>query len=164
MKKILIADSDKSSLLFTSESLKSCLPQPYITHTKTGVECLDLSKKNKFDLIIVDFDLPDCDGVMLSKELKKNFKGPVFITSYENTVIEKAIDIELFPYKDLQRWIKKPLRVKSIKENLDTFLIKKTKPIKIFDTQQIAYAYLPGKSRKPLDINLLQLMRALYSS
>jgi Response regulator containing CheY-like receiver, AAA-type ATPase, and DNA-binding domains len=151
MEKILIVDNDKTSLLYTSESIKFCLNQPQIIHVTNGLDCLNVHKSEKLDLIIVDFDLPDCDGVSLSKELKKEFKGPIFITSYHNEIIEKAINIELFPYKDSQQWLPKPLKLKAIKENIDTFIIKKTKPIKIFKSQHIIKSYSVGKILKNIE-------------
>ena len=58
MSKILIVDNDKSSLLMTAECCKESHSRSKISSALSGDECLSIINKERFDLIIVDFDLP----------------------------------------------------------------------------------------------------------
>ena len=56
-------------------------------------EAIELLVKEKFDCIILDYMLPDCDGLQLLDEIKQNYDTPVlFITGYgEELIATKAI-------------------------------------------------------------------------
>ncbi len=42
-----------------------------VTHTISGLEGLSLARKNAFDGILLDFDLPDLDGSQVGLSLRK---------------------------------------------------------------------------------------------
>ena len=74
MKSALVVDSNKVSLLMTAEACKDVKTDKIeVDVAYSGLECLKKIEENSYDFIIVDFDLPDCDGVSLIKEIKKIF-------------------------------------------------------------------------------------------
>ena len=110
MSSILIADSDKLSTLMTLECCKHKRRHIEFKLTDTGEQCVQLAKQHSFDLIIVDFDLPDCDGITLTKALKRFYNGPVLITTFPEKTLEKIIAKELFPYPLKTQLFYKPLQ------------------------------------------------------
>lgn len=123
MPSILIADAYKSSLVMTSEVFKDKILGATILIAKTGKECLALAEQEKFDMIVVDFDLPDADGINLTKMLRKVYSGPILLTAFPDVVIKKAIESELFPYKDVSEWIEKPVSAEVLSAKIDRYLL-----------------------------------------
>lgn len=72
MPKILLIEDDPTlidmyQLKFTEEKMN-------LVVTEKGGEGLELAKKDKFDLILLDIMLPEIDGFAILKELKTNAK------------------------------------------------------------------------------------------
>ena len=79
--KILFVDDDELVLRVAMIHLKS--DKIDLFFAETGEECLEILKKDvKFDLILLDFMLPDTDGITILKQIrscKKHRKTPVII-------------------------------------------------------------------------------------
>ena len=68
---ILLCDDDFYVVDITERILKKC---NYFTYTSlNSIECLDLfqDKKDEIDLVMLDIDLPDINGIELSRRIKK---------------------------------------------------------------------------------------------
>lgn len=110
MKKILIADANKASLVMTSEVFKDHYSGIQVLVARTSQEAIDIAKANKnIDAYIVDFDLPDQNGAQTAAALKKLSSKPVLITAFENNATEQLIDNLLAKYNDCKSWLKKPI-------------------------------------------------------
>lgn len=144
MRHVLLADSLKSSLVMTSEIFKDHIRDCAIHIVSTGRECVEFLSDNTPDMIVVDFDLPDTDGVMLSKLLRKSYKGPVIITAYPHKIVEEAINKELFAYNDSCHWVKKPVRMEDFCEVINQFLLGNRRISKRFSAE--FKAYVVGRS------------------
>lgn len=144
MRHVLLADTLKSSLVMTSEIFKDRVKDCAIHIVGTGEECVQFLKERTPDMIVVDFDLPDTDGVMLSKYLRKHYQGPVIITAYPHRIVDEAIEKELFPYNDSCHWIKKPVRMEEFGDVIDHFLIGNRRIEKRFLSEYDVH--LTGKS------------------
>lgn len=125
MPSVLIVDPIKSSVVMTSEIFKDKVPGIVVRIAKTGELALEMLSSQHFDIIIVDFDLPDADGVTFAKIARKSFKGPILLTAFPEPVVEDAIKTEMFGYDDLASWIKKPLEADNLAKKIDKFLVKK---------------------------------------
>lgn len=134
MPRILIADASKSSLVMTSEVFKDKLPGAAIDVAVSGNQCLDMLPLNVYDMIVVDFDLPDADGVTLTKVVRKQFNGPILLTAFPEEIVDLAINKELFVYHDSCMWIAKPVKFDTLAEKIDLFLINKKRLCKRFQT------------------------------
>ena len=132
MPHVLLVDYLKSSLVMTSEVFKDKIVGCTIDIVKSGNECVEYLKNKTPDMIVCDFDLPDTDGVMLSKTLRKIFKGPVVITAYPDDIVAHAIKKELFVYNDSCAWVKKPVRFDELSEKIDQFLLGNRRLVKRF--------------------------------
>ena len=144
MRHVLLADSLKSSLVMTSEIFKDHIRECAIHIVGNGKECVEFLENRTPDMVVVDFDLPDTDGVMLSKLLRKSYKGPIIITAYPHRIVDEAIQKELFAYNDSCHWIKKPVRMEDFSEVIDQFLLGKRRVHKRFPAE--FKAYVVGRS------------------
>jgi len=88
--RVLIIEDDKVALL----SLKAALDPVFekVEAAETGQFAKDLSKNEKFDIAIIDYRLPDIDGVHLIKELKDSTPDlmTLVVTAYSS--VETAIE------------------------------------------------------------------------
>lgn len=132
MPKVLIVDHLKSSLVMTSEIFKDKIVGCDIDIAMSGNDCVEYLKNITPDMIVCDFDLPDTDGVMLSKTLRKLYEGPIVITAYPDDIVEHAIKKELFVYNDSCAWVKKPVRFAELADKIDQFLLGNRRLVKRF--------------------------------
>ena len=84
-KKILITDDNKINILVLKQILKK---RKAIIHEVTnGKEAVDVVKKETFDLILMDLNMPIMDGYDSIKEIRKfNNYTPIVIITANNTV------------------------------------------------------------------------------
>ena len=122
---ILIVDRCKSSIVMTSEIVKDKLPGGIVFVAESGREAFAHLGNAQMSMIVVDFDLPDTDGVTLTKLLRKTFDGPIVITAFPEKMVKEAIESELFAYADSSAWVEKPIRHEQLSPIIDTFLIEK---------------------------------------
>jgi CheY-like chemotaxis protein len=68
-KRILVVDDEELSLFAARENLKQlgC----FIDLTRTGEEALRLVARNSYQLILLDIDMFDMDGLNVAKRIKK---------------------------------------------------------------------------------------------
>lgn len=77
MKKILILEDDKSMLMGISKSLKK---QGYETYNALTIKSAGhLISNNTIDMAILDLNLPDGDGILFCKQLRKSTKIPIIM-------------------------------------------------------------------------------------
>ena len=143
MKSILIVDKHKASVVMTSEVFKDKVPGCSVSVLGSGMECLEYFSEHKenIDVILVDFDLPDADGVSLIKLLKKEYNKPILLTAFDEPVVREAIDKDLFGYRDVARWLKKPLKSKDLTNVIQDFLLEE-QPITIDYATEIDVAVI----------------------
>jgi len=134
MTRVLIADQIKSSLVMTSEVFKDKLPGCIVNIARSGAECLEVLEKEKPDMIIIDFDLADTDGITLSQMLRKIYDGPILLTAFPDKTVSAAVESELFAYSDVSDWLAKPFKFEQLAEKIDHFLLKRSRLFKRFDT------------------------------
>ena len=79
MPSILIADACKASLVMTSEAIKDNFTGAVVSIVNKGLDCLEQIKEKKFDLIIMDFELPDTDAITLTKLTRKFNNTPILL-------------------------------------------------------------------------------------
>ena len=78
--KILIADDNAVNLLLTKTYLEDILPQALIIEAKDGAEAVEQYQKNSPDLILMDIQMPQLNGIEATKKIKameKNIEIPI---------------------------------------------------------------------------------------
>lgn len=115
MKAILIIDDDSN----ICETTKVLLEDEYEVLTAlSGAEGLYTLSKERVSLIILDYGLPDMDGIKVLKNIKDNYKIPVImITGLGN----KEVVLKSWRHK-ADYYIDKPFRIKELKEKIRELL------------------------------------------
>jgi len=72
MKKILIIDDSALMRTVLSDIINADSRFKVVDKAKDGVEGLELLKKNSYDAVVLDINMPRMDGITMLKELQKN--------------------------------------------------------------------------------------------
>jgi PAS domain S-box-containing protein len=78
--KILIAEDNSVNLLLTKTYLKDILPQALIIEAKDGAEAVEQYQKESPDLILMDIQMPQLNGIEATKKIRameKNIEIPI---------------------------------------------------------------------------------------
>jgi CheY-like chemotaxis protein len=132
---ILIADSCKPSVVMSSEVFKDKLPGSVVHVAGTGKECLELLVQVKPDMCVVDFDLPDADGVTLITAMRKLYKGPILLTAFPDNIVKDAVETDLFAFNDAGAWVAKPVKFDDLGTKIEKFFTDKHRLGKRFDIE-----------------------------
>ncbi len=81
--KLLIIDDDVDQRALTAEVLEDHFGQGSVSHAGTGREAMEQPLAD-FDLIISDYNLPDCTGLELLGRIQQKCKTPVIMVTGEN--------------------------------------------------------------------------------
>jgi CheY-like chemotaxis protein len=115
MKKILIADASKASLVMTSEVFKDHFPGVHVLVARTSAEAIEIAKKEEqIDAFVVDFDLPDKDGAYTAARIKKLYSIPVLITAFDRESVQETIEKHCSAYDDCLSWLAKPVNAELV--------------------------------------------------
>jgi CheY-like chemotaxis protein len=115
---------------------------------KDGNDALNKMKENKFDAIITDIDMPNMDGIILTREISKQYPSTpvmVMIAYDEEYFLGTAISA------GAREFIKKPF-------SLDEFAIRLHKMINDFEVLR------QPKSEKDTEENVKDLMSELETT
>ena len=146
-----IIDSSKPSLVMSSEVFKDKIPGAIVSfslNAKDGLAYVGGKLgKDSPDALVVDFNLPDADGVSLIKELRKFYKGPIFTTAAPDRIVDYAVQEELFHYHDACCWIPKPVRYDVLEKRIEQFLINRHRLGKRFEVDLPSLMVGKGEGR-----------------
>ena len=119
MRKILIVDDDKDLALITSDTLES---YGYEVKSLSGIEdTYEVLMKERFDLILLDINLPDGTGFEVCKELRKMSKVPVIFASARTSEDDKIKGLDLGG----DDYLEKPYSLKELLARINA-LIRRT--------------------------------------
>lgn len=114
--KLLLVEDDSTIL----EGLKFCLERENFEVEKSSMGCdaLKIISDNKIDLILLDINLPDCNGIDLYKKIKKEKDIPtIFLTANDlETTIVEALDTGADDY------ITKPFKTRELISRVNSVL------------------------------------------
>ncbi|MBN1597121.1 MAG: response regulator [Bacteroidales bacterium] len=68
-KNILVVEDDEMNFIYLSQIFK--LTKGNITRVKNGKDALSQAKENKFDIILMDIQLPDINGNTVTKQIRE---------------------------------------------------------------------------------------------
>ena len=96
MKKVLVVEDDKDFLWLLRQSFDA--KDFYVFYAVDGEEGLEMAKKEKPDLILIDILLPKMDGIAMAKKIKEagisaqmifltNLKDPLHISEVMNVAV-----------------------------------------------------------------------------
>ena len=82
----------------------------YVIEAKNGNMGLDLMKKEKIDLLILDLMLPDISGYEVCKAAARDYKMPIIMLTAKNDMIDKILGLEL----GADDYITKPFDIREV--------------------------------------------------
>lgn len=90
---ILIAEDEETNYLFLHEILSGL--GYHLLHSKTGPETIEYFRKHKVDAILMDLKMPEMDGYVATREIKKiNPDVPIIAQTAFSNVFEKQKALE----------------------------------------------------------------------
>jgi DNA-binding NtrC family response regulator len=115
--KVLIVEDDEVERI----SLQSALEINFIkvSSVGSGAEAENLAKEENYDILVVDYGLPDINGISLIKSIKNILNDVVPIVITGSSSIEIAIEsIKIGAYD----YVVKPLDIESLLKTIRTML------------------------------------------
>jgi len=161
--KILIVDDEKNIVELIKFHLKK---ENYrVIEAYKGKDALDLYRKEKPDLIILDVMLPDMGGFEVCKTIRKESRVPIIMLTAKGEEIDKILGFELgaddyitkpFSPRELLARIKAVLK-RTRTSNIDTNQIQ-VGPFKINFNKREIYKNDVLLELKPKEFDLLKLL------
>jgi len=117
--KILIIEDDPTERITLQAALETSLTDVYVESVESGAAAEALVKVQFFDVLIVDYRLPDTDGLTLIKKLKDISPdiSPIVCTGYSS--IELAVDSMRMGAYD---YIVKPIKIEALVKSITDLL------------------------------------------
>lgn len=122
MVKVLIVDSNKASTVMSAEAFKEQISGVKIMTAANGKEGIEMAKDEKPDMCLIDFDLPDADGISMVQTLRQYYKGPILLSVYPDEIATSAIRKELFAFNDSGDFLAKPIASTKLGEKIQHFV------------------------------------------
>ncbi|MBN2681142.1 MAG: PAS domain S-box protein [Bacteroidales bacterium] len=116
-KKILVVEDIETNYLFLEYALKTTNAK--IFHAENGKNALEMSNKNNFDIILMDINLPDINGVEVTRQILERKPGQIIIAQ---TAYAMQEEINLFTAAGCADYITKPIRTENLLNTLSKFL------------------------------------------
>lgn len=116
-KKILVVDAKQDNALLSKMNLQTMwVDKENITIAKDGFEAVEEAKKQLFDIIITEMQLPGMDGAQLSETVRAMYpeKAPKIVVYTANQFIEELPKI----HESFDQIILKPASRKSFEEKI----------------------------------------------
>ena len=115
MKKILIIEDNPGIQMSITDELES---EGYsVITTGNGSDSLDLVRKQKPDLIILDIMLPGLNGYEVCKRLRMDFiNTPIIMLTVKNKEVDKVLGLEL----GADDYVTKPFSVRELSARVKT--------------------------------------------
>lgn len=116
-KKILVVEDDDMNFVYLTQIFK--LTKGDITRAKTGRQALDYAHENKYDIILMDIQLPDISGNEVVKNIREfDASTPIIAQTASRTPDETDESIEA----GCSSVLIKPFTIKDLSEAVSTYL------------------------------------------
>lgn len=117
MKKILAVDDEKD-ILFTLEAVAE-VAELNMTTTSRGLKALEYLKNDSYDLLLVDYHMPDINGLKLVKEIRKiDEMIPILVLT-----VDESLDLaEKFLKAGADDFANKPIRTADLISRINLHL------------------------------------------
>jgi two-component system cell cycle response regulator DivK len=117
-KTILIAEDEDSNYRYLEMVLKKTNAK--LIWAKDGIEAIELCKKHKPDIILMDIKMPNMDGLEATREIKKIYPEIPLIAQ---TAFAMENDERLSLEAGCNYYLSKPIKANDLLDALSTFLI-----------------------------------------
>ena len=111
---VLVIEDDAITACSIAEVIERW--EHHVDQASRGKEALEKTRKNRYDLVLLDIFLPDCRGDDLIQELKRIRPGIGIVTMTGHNSRELELSIR---QKGILYYMIKPFKAKVMKELLD---------------------------------------------
>lgn len=115
-KKILIVEDDEMNFIYLKQIFK--LTKGEIYRVKTGKAGIEQSQKDNYDIILMDIQLPDINGMDATREIRKHSPN---IPILAQTAAKNPEEIDEILASGCNKVIIKPFKFEEITETLAKF-------------------------------------------
>ncbi|MEW5676108.1 response regulator transcription factor [Flavobacterium enshiense] len=120
--KILYAEDDETLAFLTQDNLEQ--QQYAVTHCNNGNSCLEIFRKESFDICILDIMLPKMDGFELATEIRKlNSDVPIIFLSAKTLKEDRIKGLRL----GADDYLVKPFSIEELLLKIEIFLKRSQK-------------------------------------
>ncbi len=108
-----------------NQRLIQILLQEYDIHVSTamnGLEAVDMTSKNRYDIIFMDIDMPEMNGIVATKLIKEKMQGKKRFPIVALTAMAMEGDREMLLSEGLDDYLSKPLTREKLESILDKYL------------------------------------------
>ncbi|MCC5813385.1 MAG: response regulator [Leptospira sp.] len=120
--KIIIADDDTSNLFIAKKMVEKILPGVQIWEAKNGIEVLNILRKESIQLILMDVQMPEMDGLEATKKIR-NSHNPMMqnipIIGLSANAYQEEVDLALS--SGMNDYITKPIEKEKLRRILDSY-------------------------------------------
>ena len=148
MYKILVVDDDKNLLEVIKYNLEK---ENYAVITaEDGTQALELARREKPDLIILDVMMPGLDGFELCRILRKEMPIPILMLTAKTTEVDKVLGLEL----GADDYMTKPFSVRELMARIHSMLRRSQwSKQKITETSAVGEAVATVLKAGPIEID-----------
>ncbi len=124
--KILIAEDVKLNMLLINTLLFKLLPYATIYQAVNGAEAVNIIEKESIDLILMDVQMPEMDGLEATKHIRRiealqqNRRLPIHIIALTAGVTKEEKD-KCFE-SGMDAYLSKPIQMKALQDSLQNFV------------------------------------------
>ena len=93
-----------------------------VSTASNGVEAVEMCEKNKYDIVFMDIDMPEKNGIIATKEIKKSLSSNIHTPIVALTAMAMEGDREMLLHEGLDDYIAKPLTRDGLNTILDKYL------------------------------------------
>jgi len=119
MKALIVEDN------MINQKLIQILLQEYdigVSTAANGLEAVDMTKKNNFDIIFMDIDMPEMNGIIATKQIKDRLDRKTKLPIVALTAMAMEGDREMLLREGLDDYLSKPLTRDKLEAILDKYL------------------------------------------
>jgi CheY-like chemotaxis protein len=119
MKALVVEDN------MINQRLIQILLQEYdiiVSTAENGLEAVLMTKKSKFDIVFMDIDMPEMNGIVATKQIKENLPRKTKLPIVALTAMAMEGDREMLLSEGLDDYLSKPLTRDKLEAILDKYL------------------------------------------
>ncbi len=93
-----------------------------VTTAANGLEAVDMAEKNKFDIIFMDIEIPEMNGIVATKQIKDQLSVKTELPIVALTAMTMEGDREMLISRGLDDYLSKPLTREKLESILNKYL------------------------------------------
>lgn len=116
-KTVLIVEDNETSNIYFEAALRKTKAR--LLWAKNGLDAVEIARKNKIDLVLMDINMPKMDGIEATRIIKSEFPSIVIVVQ---TAFVLSGEEKLCMDAGCDEFITKPIRLKYLLDTLNHYL------------------------------------------